>query len=81
MYILYSLFSALPAPDLGVDGYTLALSDCKCLFDHTRSNCACCQNNGCQCDERHQNQCVRCGHMEQCGNKPWLFGPAFSTSK
>ena len=74
------IFTALQAPNNGVDGYTLALADCTCTFDTSRSNCACCQNNGCQCDESHQNQCVQCGHMDQCGNKPWIYGPAFPTT-
>ncbi|KAL4219743.1 hypothetical protein ACF0H5_020157 [Mactra antiquata] len=69
----------LPGPDYGVDGYTLALSDCTCLFDETKTNCACCQENvnACQCPAEHRNQCVNCDHMDQCGNKSWIFGPAF----
>ncbi|XP_045199354.2 von Willebrand factor D and EGF domain-containing protein-like [Mercenaria mercenaria] len=65
-----------PAPDMGLDGYTLALADCTCLFDTTKYNCACCQNHeSCQCGAEHKNQCVDCKHMDQCGKKPWIFGP------
>lgn len=72
--------SDLPAPENGVDGYTLSFNNCSCSFNPKLFNCACCQNNGCQCGERHRNQCVRCGHMEQCGIKPWIFGPAFNST-
>ncbi|XP_053404691.1 von Willebrand factor D and EGF domain-containing protein-like [Mercenaria mercenaria] len=64
-------------PDMGIDGYTLALADCQCAFDKTQYNCACCQSdmNSCQCGPEHRNQCVACDHMGHCGNKPWIFGP------
>lgn len=68
--------SALPGPDNGVDGFTLALADCECVYDPSRpQKCACCQNNGCQCGPEHRNQCVDCSHLEHCGSKPWIFGP------
>lgn len=68
-----------PGPDMGIDGYTLALADCQCNFDQTKYNCACCHSElkSCQCGPKHRNQCVACDHMDQCGNKPWIFGPAF----
>lgn len=66
-----------PGPDMGIDGFTLALADCECKFDKTSFNCACCQANGCQCGPAHRNQCVACDHMDHCGNKPWIFGPPF----
>ncbi|XP_053404804.1 uncharacterized protein LOC123555193 [Mercenaria mercenaria] len=65
-----------PSPEMGLDGYTLALADCTCMYDTTLYNCACCQNHeSCQCGAEHKNQCVDCKHMDQCGKKPWLFGP------
>ncbi|WAR27906.1 hypothetical protein MAR_013610 [Mya arenaria] len=67
----------LAAPDNGVDGYTTAINDCECKFDPSQSNCGCCREGmgACQCGRTHRNQCVACDHMDQCGNKPWIFGP------
>ncbi|WAR27901.1 VWDE-like protein [Mya arenaria] len=67
----------LAAPDNGVDGYTTAINDCECKFDRSQSNCGCCREGmgACQCGRTHRNQCVACDHMDQCGNKPWIFGP------
>ena len=83
LYILfYCIFvSDAPSPDKGVDGYTLSFSKCACAYDQDMFNCACCQNNGCQCGEKYRNQCVHCGHLEQCGNKAWIFGPPFNTTR
>ncbi|KAK3583347.1 hypothetical protein CHS0354_038960 [Potamilus streckersoni] len=67
----------LAAPDYGVDGFTLVFADCKCLFDESKSDCACCQNDGVQCGPTHKNQCVETGHLERCGSRPDIYGPPF----
>ncbi|XP_052784032.1 von Willebrand factor D and EGF domain-containing protein-like [Mya arenaria] len=67
----------LAAPSNGVDGYTIAISGCKCRFDPSQSNCACCRIGigACPCGRTQRNQCAACDFMYQCGNKPWIFGP------
>ena len=70
----FAIFSVQQVGDNGLDGYTVSKTDCPCNFDTTRGDCACCQNGGCQCDQPHHNQCVRCGSSGQCGAKQWLFG-------
>ncbi|XP_052219253.1 von Willebrand factor D and EGF domain-containing protein-like [Dreissena polymorpha] len=73
--------SPQPAPENGVDGFTNVFDDCPCKYDPTKGSvCACCKEdvNACQCGPDHRNQCVDCSHMEQCGNKPWIFGPPFT---
>ncbi|XP_046567313.1 von Willebrand factor D and EGF domain-containing protein-like [Haliotis rubra] len=62
------------SPENGVDGWTLSLTGCQCAFDASRTDCACCQNEGCLCGLEHRNQCSPCGRPEVCGSKPDVFG-------
>ncbi|KAL3847238.1 hypothetical protein ACJMK2_018160 [Sinanodonta woodiana] len=72
---LSSCGTLMPAPLYGIDGYTRSLTGCVC--DHNKSllDCACCQNGGVQCGSHFRNQCVQFGHLDQCGQKQYVFGP------
>ncbi len=57
---------SLRDPDSNVDGWTRSQTGCRCMFDvrSMRTDCACCQNGGCQCAEGNHNQCVNCAHPQ-----------------
>ena len=53
---------------------------CTCSFNRTRSDCACCDVDACQCPESNRFQCVQCGHTENCGKRKFIVGRFLSYS-
>ncbi|XP_077987943.1 uncharacterized protein LOC144442459 [Glandiceps talaboti] len=51
------------------DRWTVTQTRCRCYFDPSRFDCACCINGGCQCPEYSNEQCVQCGYGSFCGMK------------
>jgi Mg-chelatase subunit ChlD len=49
------------------DVWTRKPTGCKCYFDQSRSDCACCEPGGCQCSSMYPHQCVQCGYGSNCG--------------
>merc|ERR1719316_895004 len=48
------------------DIWTQKPTGCKCYFNETRSDCACCSVGACQCSAVHRSKCVPCGAMWKC---------------
>ena len=53
---------------------------CTCSFNRTRSDCACCDVDACQCPESNRFQCVQCGRTENCGKRKFIVGRFLSYS-
>ncbi|XP_019626214.1 PREDICTED: uncharacterized protein LOC109471365 [Branchiostoma belcheri] len=52
-----------------VEPWEVTGTGCKCWFDPSRRDCACCRYGGCQCDEDSPHRCARCG--VDCGLDAW----------
>ncbi|XP_065340585.1 uncharacterized protein LOC135939904 [Cloeon dipterum] len=52
-----------------VDLWTQESTGCRCPFDSSRSDCACCvPQSGCHCGESAPNRCQQCGIEKFCSN-------------
>ncbi|XP_077978931.1 uncharacterized protein LOC144434353 [Glandiceps talaboti] len=49
-----------------VDGWTFSSSGCPCIYDNTKTDCACCQNGGCPCGLTNPKKCSQCGLVDGC---------------
>lgn len=44
------------------------LTGCRCKFNRTRKDCACCKLGGCQCGAKHPHECHKClEKVKTCG--------------
>jgi hypothetical protein len=56
--------------DNPIDQWTQSKTGGACWYDRSQTSaCAVCRKGGCQCGRQNANQCVQCGHLEQCGLK------------
>ncbi|XP_066301431.1 uncharacterized protein [Branchiostoma lanceolatum] len=54
--------------EVAIDGWTLSETGCACPWGEPgNTDCACCRNRGCLCDQAHPNRCTQCGRPYDCG--------------
>nr|XP_039273952.1 uncharacterized protein LOC120347903 [Styela clava] len=51
---------------MGLDGWTLTETGCKCDGSPGAGPCPCCQNRGCPCKKGRTTRCSQCGLPEMC---------------
>lgn len=52
--------------DLPTDIWTLSRSGCKCYFNESQNDCACCSAGACQCSATYRSRCAPCNAMWKC---------------
>eukprot|EP00746_Dinoflagellata_sp_MGD_P150202 gnl/MRDRNA2_/MRDRNA2_82119_c0_seq1.p1 gnl/MRDRNA2_/MRDRNA2_82119_c0~~gnl/MRDRNA2_/MRDRNA2_82119_c0_seq1.p1 ORF type:complete len:725 (+),score=75.66 gnl/MRDRNA2_/MRDRNA2_82119_c0_seq1:99-2273(+) len=54
-------------PEWSPAKWTKSSTGCKCYFDESRTDCACCDNGACQCSQSiGANRCAPCNAIQKC---------------
>ncbi|XP_078703693.1 uncharacterized protein LOC144928874 [Branchiostoma floridae x Branchiostoma belcheri] len=64
----YGHLCGVPDNEVAIDAWTLTETGCACPWGQPgNTDCACCRNRGCLCDQQHSNRCTQCGRTSYCG--------------